>query len=993
MIVPQWNPAMIAASIAISLLGAFTSTQLMCQARMSLSFSSVLVWTFLASLTFGFCSIWCLHFVAMLACELDLPIGVDISFTIASSILAVFFTFAALASDLLWVKSQRDRRKQQQKLRRQQKAALRADELSHKQFTLPSIGSLTTLTPSGESGNRLSEVPPSTVHLDTAEMEDAELLGNDNQHLSSGSFLSPPTNGYDQHVRGAQGNKISMTVMPAISSAHDQDADLEPLLPAYAESSTGHSDSHRRDSSEPSTSRRSSSLMGSNSSSLGLGNFLNLAYRGTVPAKNAFIATGETLYHGFTSINVVKGFCWSLAITSMHYVGIFALHIPEGYSKFNAPLVVVSAVISWIVCIVGCILMPQMETHFSQQLLFSIVATSGVAAMHFTGMQATTFWSKTPPSDRRGYPPVLAIAVASIAITTCILANGLLAHTATVSRNKLAEIVWTRRKLWRTIAQKENAEAAAAARSDFIASASHEIRTPLHHLQGYSDLLSRTELTEEGKVLLCAIQRATKTLSLITNNVLDWSKLERETDATCRPVALDMRTVCESILVLLPNQDEDTEVEIMVVVKPEVPYSVFLDETYVHRILMNLLSNALKFTRSGYVSLSIGMKDENLIATVKDTGCGIPPSFLPQLFEPFKQAQTRAGSQRGTGLGLSIVKQLLFKMGGTIAVESRHPESGDVRPDEIGSTFTVTVPVQSSSISEPVSQPIIETRKIAIFDLGNSRSAAAFQESWKEFGWEVVMVESTAALSDLQLKYIWADVSLLDQNPTILHQLLHQNEYTVLVPYDSQSALDRLSGILTAPNFITLKKPLMWHTFEDRISLASRLSTGSSLRTVRFASTVDILDGSSQLPQSRSEDLEPELPNLESKNLTVLLVEDNPINQKLGTKMITSLGYNVLLAHNGAEAISQISLHDAVIDGILMDQSMPLKDGVTATKEIREMERDGRLSRRRPIIALTAVVNTESRILFKEAGADDFLSKPLSLNVLERTLELYLDVI
>lgn len=129
-------------------------------------------------------------------------------------------------------------------------------------------------------------------------------------------------------------------------------------------------------------------------------------------------------------------------------------------------------------------------------------------------MQAATFWSALPSSDARGYPPALPVAIVSIAITTCIAANGLLAHSATVSRNKLAEVVWTRRKLWRTIAQKENAEAAAAARSDFIASASHEIRTPLHHLQGYSDLLSRTELTEEGRMLLCAIQRATKTLSL-----------------------------------------------------------------------------------------------------------------------------------------------------------------------------------------------------------------------------------------------------------------------------------------------------------------------------------------------------------------------------------------------------------------------------------------------------------------------------------------------
>ena len=129
-------------------------------------------------------------------------------------------------------------------------------------------------------------------------------------------------------------------------------------------------------------------------------------------------------------------------------------------------------------------------------------------------MRAATIWSKSQPTELGGYPPALAIAVVSIAITTCIAANGLLAHAATVSRNKLAEIVWTRRKLWRTMAQKENAEAAAAARSEFIASASHEIRTPLHHLQGYSDLLSRTELTEEGRLLLLAIQRATKTLSL-----------------------------------------------------------------------------------------------------------------------------------------------------------------------------------------------------------------------------------------------------------------------------------------------------------------------------------------------------------------------------------------------------------------------------------------------------------------------------------------------
>jgi signal transduction histidine kinase len=248
---------------------------------------------------------------------------------------------------------------------------------------------------------------------------------------------------------------------------------------------------------------------------MGISNTIGMIYRqSTVPAKNAFLVMADMLYSGSTHRNFGKGFLWSLAITSMHYAGLFALHVPSGYLKFNPWLVILSALISWTVCTMGCILMAEMETNLPQQILFSVVASTGVGAMHITGMFATTFYSKAPPSDIRGYPPALADAVVGIAFATCIAANVLLAHSATVSRNKLAEIVSTRKELWKAIALKETAEAASRARSDFIASASHEIRTPLHHLQGYSDLLAQTELTEEGRSLLTSIQRATKTLSL-----------------------------------------------------------------------------------------------------------------------------------------------------------------------------------------------------------------------------------------------------------------------------------------------------------------------------------------------------------------------------------------------------------------------------------------------------------------------------------------------
>jgi len=117
---------------------------------------------------------------------------------------------------------------------------------------------------------------------------------------------------------------------------------------------------------------------------------INTAYRkGTSTGKNAFLATAETLYHGLTLKNLIKGLLWSLAITSMHYVGIAGLRIPRGYFVLNPFLVILSALISWVVCLVGCILMAHMETHLPQQFLFSFVATAGVAAMHFTGKKYT----------------------------------------------------------------------------------------------------------------------------------------------------------------------------------------------------------------------------------------------------------------------------------------------------------------------------------------------------------------------------------------------------------------------------------------------------------------------------------------------------------------------------------------------------------------------------------------------------------------------------
>ena len=331
---------------------------------MSLHFWTVLIWTILGSLTFGFCSIWSLHFVAMLACELDLPIGIDVPLTVLSSLLAVFFTFAALASDLIWERYCRERRR-----KRRPRRVRRL-----KRFALPRSVSTVSKTwdrgakPPAESF-RQGDHDYTYSDLDPEEEEEERLsllqegspeLGNLPSSTTEVGDESPPD--WANHESNDDSPKKHSDVPPNVSS-----------------------DEISRPSSEYSESRRSSSFTGSTHSLHGLSNIMHIAQRSTTPARNAFIMTGETLYSGCTIRNIVKGFLWSLAVTSMHYVGILALRIPSGHFTLNPWLVVLSGLISWTVCLIGVILMSRIESHLAQQFLFAVVASGGVAGMHFTG--------------------------------------------------------------------------------------------------------------------------------------------------------------------------------------------------------------------------------------------------------------------------------------------------------------------------------------------------------------------------------------------------------------------------------------------------------------------------------------------------------------------------------------------------------------------------------------------------------------------------------
>ncbi|KAL1305786.1 hypothetical protein AAFC00_003951 [Neodothiora populina] len=993
---PQWDPALIAVSIGICFLGSFTATQVFCQARMAVHFRAVACWTAMGAILFGFTGIWCLHEVAMLACKFDLEIGIDAPLTALSAVLAIMFTWISLSSDILWDRFQKHRRRQARRSREARKQKKKQMHPYHDDVED---------TPSSEPLLESSEDEADGVAANDGHGEAEE--GYFDEHVSHAAryqsgddlvltplqpgsaaaspgtnALKPPSHGFNYNDAGS-GDATSRSGMSSASKAwlhpsrpHMQDFDARSPMRSVSEAEV--TETGTRTSSDWSSLRRDSSVGGSSSGYLGgLNSAIGMVYRRGETTGWAVITLAKAFWAGCTTVNIFKGFVWSLAIDTMHYVGIAALRIPNGYYTLNPLLVLSSALISWIVCLVGSILMANMETHLGQQLLFSVVATIGVNGMHHVGMIAATFWSKQATTEQRGYPPALANSVIGVAGVTCVIANLLLTYSATASRNKLAEIVWTRKELWKAIAQKENAEAAALARSEFVASASHEIRTPLHHLQGYSDLLSQQELTEEGRALLCSIQRATKTLSMITTNVLDWSKLERNAEAAYRPVALDIREVCESIIALLPNIDDEATVEVFLVVSPDVPQTVFMDESYIHRIFMNLLSNALKFTSSGYIMLTVRVAGDKLVAEVRDTGVGIDPEFLPRLFEPFEQGEVR-GKQRGSGLGLAIIRELVQKMSGTIEVQSDfRDEMDDSSPS--GSVFTLTLPLQTTSLyMESTKRP--GTRRVGLLVHDDvSVYTQGLQLSWRLFGYETYIAQGLAGLPDVELDYIWADAEFLRKHTPQYNLLMQRTSTLVLVPSNSQDTLQELQGVQRAAHCIVLQKPLIWHLFEKRIKHKQQSPVDKVMtKTLRFAPEVEVMP--TLIPDDdRSR-------KLETPRLTVLVVEDNPINQKLAKKMLAALNYDVLVADDGQAGIDELIKHDATIDVIIMDESMPRKSGTQATKEIRELELSGVLTRRRPIIAVTAVVNPKAQQQFREAGADDFLAKPLSLSKLKDTL-------
>ncbi|KAI0658269.1 hypothetical protein C8Q70DRAFT_994181 [Cubamyces menziesii] len=999
---PQWAPELVVLSYLISWIGAYTSTQIMIHAKYTRSAALKWTWTFLASIAFGFCAIWSMHFVGMLACRLDVTIRFNIPLTILSAVVAVGFTFAALASPY----------------------AMEAIENSASIRTLSkwnqgiyaSISNLVSGRPSddleaayaplrtsadedraSEAADRESIMPGDEDYEDSSEEDERIVEEEQPSDFASGSGPSRlPSQRRHASFSFERPSRVS-SKSPAHSATQRTHQSVPP--PDAARLST-----HSTPSSTSTDTTSSESSFTRNLS--GLSHETRLRIR--AQAKDRPVPTFGWRYWlkaHYKSINVflcIRAAIWAAAIVFMHYCGMWAMDVPSGRISWSLWIVALSYVVAFSLCFVGCLSMVHMESHFGRQVAFSTIAAIGCCSMHYTGMAAATFHTRSPPSSNPGYPEFLPVTIIGIAVFVCVVSNAILAHAAITARNRMAEMILTKRRLWRIMAEKEAAEQAIELKQQFISIASHEIRTPLHTVNGYCELLARTHLTEEQALYVTSIQQACHAINVIAGNVLDFSKLDRNNvELSAHPVRTEVRKMLVDIAKITEArgiQPGQPGVDVIVAIAQDVPQVVLLDETYAFRILMNLLSNAQKFCDQGYICLAVSMSSPTqLVIKVIDTGCGIPQSFRGALFEPFRQADTSLTRPRqGTGLGLSIVKHLVQRMSGTIEVDS---EEG------LGSTFTVSIPIALPSRSPSPTihcAPSVAPSKRVRVVYRNPRTQEQFIRLWTQYGYFAQGGSPTSSLEDLakDVDAIWTDAETVTNSPP-LQGLIGappwKDTILFIVHSDTQDLAPLEPKLREGRNVILVKRPVIMHTvaewLEDPADYMGRhIKSGK----VRFALPQEkpLQDAAEEkqvtqansdasashdeiplTPLDRTQAIADDAPS--QTRPKVLLVEDNMVNQRLGCRLLEKLGYDVMTANDGQQAIDAI--RETYFACCLMDCQMPVMDGFEAARRIRELELSGELPDRLPIIALTANVTQESESECRAAGMDHFLPKPLRM--------------